>query len=58
MSKNSIRTDDRYYYVTYLNKESAYDKVTIPTVAKYDFETYKRLNNFSEIKMIEIMIFI
>ena len=43
----------RYFYITYLEPIRT-DNVIAPDIAEYDFETYRKLNNFCEVKIQEV----
>ncbi len=42
-----------YFYITYLEPVRTND-LLIPDIAEYDFETYRKLNNFCEVKIQEV----
>ena len=42
-----------YFYITYLEPIRT-DNVIAPDIAEYDFETYRKLNNFCEVKIQEV----
>ncbi len=42
-----------YFYITYLEPLRT-DNVIAPDIAEYDFETYRKLNNFCEVKIQEV----